>query len=100
MKAKSIFTLNMRGRIEGFYRHAFVNINSPILIIRQSGLAVKGLVLRSSTIKMNASIFYNLLNRFCYGPAWFTLWATVVEILTMDGDIDIFTSAVFYTLVS
>ena len=93
MKAKSFFTPNMRGRIEAFYRHAFVNRNSPTL-------AVKGLVLRSRAIKMNVSIFYNLLNRFCYGPAWFTLWATVVDILTMDGNIDIFTSAVFCTLVS
>ena len=100
MKVKSFFTLNMRGRIEAFYRHAFVNRNSPIFIIRQSTLAVKGLVLRSRTIKMNVSIFYNLLNRFCYGPAWFTLRATVVDILTMNGNINVCTAAFFYTLVS
>ena len=100
MKAKSFFTVNMWGRIEAFYGHAFVNRNSPILIIRQCTLAVKGLVLRSRTIKMNASVFSNLLNSFCYRPAWFTLRATVVDILTMNGNIDVCTAAVLYTLVS
>ena len=100
MKVKSFFTLNMRGRIEAFYRHAFVNRNSPIFIIRQSTLAVKGLVLRSRTIKMNSPVFFDLFNRFWYGPAWFTLWATVVDILTMNGNIDICTAAFFYSLVS
>ena len=100
MKAKSFFTLNMRGRIEAFYGHAFINRNSPILIFRQSTLAVKGLVLRSRTIKMNASVFSNLLNSFCYRPAWFTLSSTVVDILTMNGNIDVCTAAVLYTLVS
>ena len=99
MKAKSFFTLNMRGRIEAFYGHAFINRNSPILIIRQSTLAVKGLVLRSRAIKMNASVFSNHLNSFCYRPAWFTLRATVVDILTMNGNIDVCTAAFLYTLV-
>ena len=97
IKAKSFFTLNVWGRIEAFYGHAFVNRNSPILIIRQPTVAVKGLVLRSRTIKMNASIFSNLLNSFCYRPAWFTLRATVVEILTVNGNIDVCTAAVLYT---
>ena len=90
----------MRGRIEAFYGHAFINRNSPILIIHQSTLAVKGLVLRSRTIKMNASVFSNLLNSFCYRLAWFTLRATVVDILTMNGNIDVCTAAVLYTFVS
>ena len=100
VKAKSVFTVNMWGRIEAFYGHTFINRNSPTLIIRQSTLTVKGLIVRSRTIKMNSPVVFNLLNRFWYGPAWFTLWATVVDILTMDGNIDICTAAFFYSLVS
>ena len=100
MKAKSVFTVNMWGRIVAFYGHTFINRNSPTLIIRQSTLTVKGLIVRSRTIKMNSPVVFNLLNRFWYRPAWFTLWATVVDILTMDGNIDICTAAFFYSLVS